>query len=104
MITVYNKLVRDRIPELIKKEKKKCKAEVLSDADYLVALYRKLEEELAEYRANPSIEELADLLEALRATALARGYSLEELERVRAEKEASRGAFQNRLFLRYTED
>lgn len=53
----------------------------------------KLDEELAEYHKDQNIEELADLLEVIRAAAIARGYSLEELERVRSEKAAKHGGF-----------
>ena len=104
MKIVYNKLVRDRIPELVRKQGKRCKTGTLSEAEYRVALYRKMEEELAEYRANPCIEELADLLEAVRAAAVARGYTPQQLEEVRAQKERERGAFDRRVFLQYTED
>ena len=99
----YRKLVRDRIPEMVRKEGQTCKTVTLSDAEYLVAVYRKMEEELAEYRANPCLEELADLLEAVRAAAVARGYTPEDLERARAEKEARRGSFGDRVFLQYVE-
>ena len=99
----YHKLVRDGTPEIVRKQGKRCATSTLSDAEYLVAVYRKMEEELAEYRANPSLEELADLLEAVRAAAVARGYTVEELERARAEKEARRGSFRERIFLQYVE-
>ena len=69
-----------------------------------MALYRTMEEELAEYRANPCLEELADLLEVIRATAVARGYTVEELESVRAKKAASRGSFERRVYLQYVEE
>ena len=59
----------------------------------------KLDEELAEYHKDHSIEELADLLEVIRAVAVARGYSLEELERIRANKAAKRGGFEKRILL-----
>jgi predicted house-cleaning noncanonical NTP pyrophosphatase (MazG superfamily) len=104
MRTVYNKLVRDRIPELVRKQGKRCKTDTLTDAQYLVALYRKMEEELAEYRANPCIEELADLYEVVRAVAAARGYSMQDLEDARAEKERQRGAFGKRTFLLHIEE
>ena len=104
MRTVYNKLVRDRVPELVRKQGKRCKTDTLTDAQYLVALYRKMEEELAEYRANPCIEELADLYEVVRAVAVARGYSMQDLEDVRAEKERQRGAFGKRVFLLHIEE
>ena len=60
----------------------------------------KLDEELAEYHADQNIEELADLMEVIRACAVARGYSVEELEQVRAEKAAKRGGFEKRILLK----
>ena len=95
----YNKLVRDRIPEIIESSGKSCTTEILSAEDYLRMIAAKLDEELAEYHKDQNIEELADLLEVIRAAAIARGYTLEELERVRAEKAAVRGGFEKRIFL-----
>lgn len=100
MVITYNKLVRDRIPEIIEASGKQCRTEVLSDDDYLKMIDRKLDEELAEYHKDQNIEELADLLEVLRAAAVARGYTLEELEQVRSEKAAKRGGFEKRFFLK----
>ena len=60
----------------------------------------KLGEELAEYRKDQNIEELADLLEVIRAAAIARGYTIEELEKVRTEKAVKRGAFEKKLLLK----
>ena len=99
-VTPYHKLVRDRIPEIIGSCGKTCVTEVLSDEDYLKMVDAKLDEELAEYHQGPCLEELADLLEVLRAAAVARGYTLEELERARAEKAAKRGGFQDRILLK----
>lgn len=96
----YNKLVRDRIPEIIQDSGKTCVTEVLSDEDYLKMVDTKLDEELTEYHKDQSIEELTDLLEALYAAAVARGYTLEELDAVRAEKAAKRGTFEKRLLLK----
>ena len=59
-----------------------------------------MDEELAEYHQEQNIEELADLLEGLYATAKARGYSIEELEQVRVEKQKVRGGFDKKLFLK----
>lgn len=73
MIKVYNKLVRDRIPEIIEADGKKCKIENLSDGDYLKMIDEKLDEELAEYHKEQNIEELADLVEVIYAAAEARG-------------------------------
>ena len=68
----YNKLVRDRIPEIIEDSGKTCEIEVLDDKTYLEMLDEKLTEELNEYCESHNIEELADLLEVVYATAKAR--------------------------------
>lgn len=96
----YNKLVRDRIPEIIRASGKTCEVEVLSDEEYLKMLDAKLDEELEEYRESRSLEELADLLEVLYAVATARGYTVEQLESVRAEKATERGAFTQKILLK----
>ena len=100
MVIQYNKLVRDRIPEIIESSGKSCSTEILSAEDYLRMLDAKLDEELAEYHKDQNIEELADLLEVIRAAAIARGYTIEDLERVRAEKAAKRGGFEKRILLK----
>ena len=99
-IKQYNKLVRDRIPEIIEASGKNCVTEILSDADYLELLDAKLDEELAEYHKDQNVEELADLLEVIYAAAKARGYTLEQLEAVRAEKASKRGAFEKKILLK----
>jgi predicted house-cleaning noncanonical NTP pyrophosphatase (MazG superfamily) len=96
----YQKLVRDRIPEIIESSGNNCVTEILSDEDYLQMLDAKLDEELAEYHADQNIEELADLMEVIRACAVARGYTIEELERVRSDKAAKRGGFEKKILLK----
>lgn len=98
-VKTYNKLVRDLIPEVIEASGNKCRTRVLSDEEYLEMLDAKLDEELAEYHKDQNIEELADLLELIRAAAIARGYTLEELETARAEKAKKRGGFKKKIFL-----
>ena len=100
MIIQYNKLVRDHIPEIIQSTGKSCTTEVLSSDDYLRMIDAKLDEELAEYHKDQNIEELADLLEVIHAATIARGYTLEDLERVRAEKATKRGGFEKRILLK----
>ena len=99
MIKTYNKLVRDRIPEIIEASGAKCKTKTLSNGEYLKMVDSKLDEELAEYHNDQNIEELADILELIRAAAIARGYTIDELERVRAEKAEKRGGFEKKIFL-----
>lgn len=96
----YHKLVRDRIPEIIEADGKTCVTEILPDEQYLEMLDTKLNEELAEYQESKSLEELADLLEVIRAVAVARGWTWEDLERVRQDKAAKRGGFEKKILLK----
>lgn len=100
---VYNKLVRDKIPEIIEADGKTCKTRILSDEEYIASLEAKLNEEVAEYQADKNLEEMADVLEVLQAICLARGYSLEELKALRAKKANERGGFADKIFLEYVE-
>ena len=100
MTKIYNKLVRDRIPEIIEADANVCATEILPDDRYLQMLDAKLDEELAEYQESKSLEELADLLEVMRAVVNARGWSWERLEQVRREKVARRGGFEKKILLK----
>ena len=100
MTVKYNKLVRDKIPEIIEMSGNRCVIETLTDEDYLKMLDAKLDEELAEYHQDQNLEELADLLEVIYACAVAHGYSVAELEQVRVDKAAKRGGFVERILLK----
>jgi predicted house-cleaning noncanonical NTP pyrophosphatase (MazG superfamily) len=95
----YLKLVRDHIPEIIAKSGKRPVYSILSDEAYLAKLDEKLNEELSEYQESKSMEELADLLEVIRAVAAARGSSIEEVEAIRRDKAAKRGGFEKKILL-----
>lgn len=99
MAKVYNKLVRDRIPEIIEASGNACAIRILSDDEYLQMIDAKLDEELAEYHQDQSLEELADLLEVIYAATIARGYTLEELEELRVKKAQKRGGFAKKILL-----
>ena len=92
------KLVRDRIPEIIRNSGKTPIIEILSQEDYLIELDKKLNEEVAEYQADKSLEEMADILEVLFAICAARGYSLDELMQARNAKREKRGGFADKIF------
>lgn len=96
----YNKLVRDRIPESVKAGGKQCEIEILGDAEYLHMIDAKLDEVLAEYHEEQSLEKLADLLEVLYAAASARGHTLEELECARTAKFAKYGGYTKKILLK----
>ncbi len=100
---VYNKLIRDKIPEIIESTGKKYKIEVLDDLQYKHALDEKLKEELDEYLTDDTVNELADLVEVIYAVLDYKGVTLEAFENIRLDKHKSRGAFTKRLFLEYVE-
>ena len=103
-VKVYNKLVRDKIPEIIEKSGKTCTVETLTDEKYISMLDAKLNEELAEYQESKSMEELADLLEVIRTVAVARGSSMDEVEAIRRDKVAKRGGFEKKILLTEVRD
>ena len=98
----YKKLIRDNIPEIILSQGKTPTVSTLSELDYKQHLEKKLIEECNEAIASGTetrLEELADVLEVVRALCKLNGNTLEELEEVRAQKEIKNGAFNKRLFL-----
>lgn len=100
---VYNKLVRDRIPEIIENSGKKFTTKILDDDQYELELKKKLLEEMEEYQNasndNEALEELADLLELMHALAKVHGASMEEVEKIRQDKASKRGGFEEKIFL-----
>lgn len=104
----YNKLVRDRIPEIIERDGKRLSTRILDEDEYVSHLDEKLKEELAEYlkceETKDQIEELADMLEVILALAEVKGVTAQELEAVRRQKADKRGAFNERILLEWVED
>ncbi len=100
----YDKLVRDRIPEIIEAEGKRCQVRVLDEGEYARRLDEKLAEELQEYRWSGDVEELVDLVEVVRAIVEARGVDWDEVERRRVAKREARGGFGKRLLLQGVTD
>ncbi|WP_336783348.1 nucleoside triphosphate pyrophosphohydrolase [Paenibacillus illinoisensis] len=100
---IYNKLVRDKIPQIIEANDKECSIRVLDDEEYTVALKTKLQEELNEFleakEKNEQIEELADLLEVVYSFARSQGTTVEELEHTRKTKHEERGGFEQKILL-----
>lgn len=92
------KLVRDKIPQIIIADGRTPIVRTLSDEEYLSELDRKLNEEVAEYQADKSLEEMADVLEVLFAICEARGHSVDELIEVRDKKREKRGGFRDKVY------
>ena len=96
---VYNKLVRDKIPEVCKANNETPIYRILNDKDYLKELNIKLQEELKEYLESGEVEELADLEEVLRAILNVKKVTYDEFENLRNKKVEKRGAFKDKIFL-----
>lgn len=97
---IYNKLVRDKIPEIIAADNgKTCATRIMEDDEYLETLNIKMQEELKEYLESGEVEELADLEEVLRAILDVKCVSYEEFEKIRNAKVDERGAFKKKIFL-----
>lgn len=101
---IYNKLVRDEIPQIIADSGGKAEFRILSQEEYLHHLEAKLDEEVGEYHRDKCAEELADILEVVYALASAIGCSREELESLYQKKHDARGGFDKKLLLIQTDD
>lgn len=96
---VYNKLVRDNIPDIIEAGNKKCKTEIVKGEELARLLNEKLQEEVDEYIVSGEIEELADIMEVIHSILHNRGVTVEELEAIRLRKKEERGGFSKRIKL-----
>lgn len=103
MKRVYNKLVRDKIPEIIEKNGEKAITKILDNNEYWNSLLEKVKEELYEIETAENLDEtkkeLADLIEVVRAMAENKGFSLSEIIDEADEKVVKRGGFSDRTFL-----
>lgn len=98
-IIKYNKLIRDRIPEIIEASGKKAVVEKVEGDELLDLLNKKLFEELKEYEESGEVEELADLVEVVQAILDYKEVSMEEFNKLREKKNATRGGFKKGLLL-----
>jgi predicted house-cleaning noncanonical NTP pyrophosphatase (MazG superfamily) len=100
MLKQYNKLVRDKILEIIKKSGSNYKYHIAKDdTEYLEKLYEKLQEEINEFKDIPSIEEFADILEVLEALAKFYDFHQDRINEAKLNKKTNRGCFDNRIIL-----
>ena len=98
-MTVYNKLVRDKIPEMIRSQGETPHIRILEQLEYTACLEAKLDEEVCEFHRDRNLEELADILEVVYALTEDLGYTRQELDKVCERKHEARGGFRERTFL-----
>jgi predicted house-cleaning noncanonical NTP pyrophosphatase (MazG superfamily) len=103
MKRTYNKLVRDKIPEIIESKGEQAVTKILTDEEYWKSLFEKAYEELNEVKAaddhDETKAELADLLEVVRALSEYNGFSLSQIIEEADKKASERGGFSERIFL-----
>ena len=99
----YDKLVRDRIPEIIEKEGRPFGTSTVTGDGLLFYLDKKLDEEIGEFRESRDPEELADVMEVVFAMAASLGVSEKELMDIRCEKKEKRGGFEKGIVLDWTD-
>jgi predicted house-cleaning noncanonical NTP pyrophosphatase (MazG superfamily) len=103
-MTYYNKLVRDRIPQILEAQGKEFIAYKAAEEDYPSYLKKKLVEEVHEFLETPSLKELADVQEVINAILKEMGYYQGDLRSARAQKIEERGAFNDRWVLGEVKD
>mgnify|MGYP003395469274 CR=1 FL=1 len=95
----YNKLVRDKIPEIIKKNGGVAVIQIAGEAEYYEKLKEKLSEEIEEFKKDENMEELADIFEVMEAILDYKGFDLTKIREIQKKKVAERGGFKKRIIL-----
>lgn len=103
-LTVYNKLVRDKIPSIIESKGSIPHYRVLDNDEFAKTLKDKLVEEAHEFFQSDEMEELADVLEVILALLETKHLTLNKLIDVCRQKERERGAFKLHLYLESVEE
>ncbi|MFH0956465.1 MAG: nucleoside triphosphate pyrophosphohydrolase [Candidatus Aenigmatarchaeota archaeon] len=99
-MNMKEKLVRDRIPEIIKREGREPTVRIAGEKEFPVLLHKKLLEETGEFTKKPSVDELSDVLEVVLALAGEMGITWEQLESAANKKREQKGGFVERIVLK----
>ena len=94
-----SKLVRDKIPDIIRQKGKVPVTHTAEDDEYWDKLQDKLKEEVHEFLKDGEVDELVDVLEVVYALAVHKGIHREELETIRRNKADARGQFKKKIIL-----
>jgi len=100
---IYNKLVRDKIIDIIEADGRIAKYRILDDNKYRQELNKKLQEEVKEYLEDNNVEELVDIVEVVYGILNSMDVSIKEFEKIRINKQEKRGVFDKKIYLEETE-
>ena len=100
---IYNKLVRDKITDIIEADGRIAKYRILDENEYRQELNKKLQEEVKEYLEDNNVEELADIVEVIYGILNSMNVSIKEFEKIRINKQEKRGAFEKKIYLEEAE-
>jgi len=95
----YHKLIRDKIPDIIAKDNHTSITHIATNTEYWRQLRRKLKEEVNEFLGTPNLQELADILEVIKAICSFKNISWQKLENFRKKKARQRGIFKKKIIL-----
>lgn len=98
-MAVYNKLVRDKIPEYLENKDIPFKVHIADEFEYWQKLKEKLKEEVKEFNLDESIDEMADILEVIDAIKKYKEFSDSDIDAVKEKKFVDRGGFEKRIIL-----
>ena len=96
---IYNKLIRDKIIDIIEADGRRAKYRILDDNEYRQELNKKLQEQVKEYLEDNNVEELADIVEVIYGILNSMDVSIKEFEKIRINKQEKRGAFEKKIYL-----
>ena len=98
MKEIYNKLVRDKIPELLDSKGISYEKRIATPEEYKAELIKKLQEEIREFLETPNSEELADILQVIEA--LKKLPEFVNTEEFRKKKLSQKGGFDDKIILK----
>lgn len=101
---IYNKLVRDKIIDIILSDGRTAKYRTLDNNEYRQELNKKLQEEVKEYLEDNNVEELADIVEVIYGILGSMNISAQEFEKVRLNKKEEKGGFEKKIYLEEAEE
>ena len=96
---IYNKLVRDKIPRIIKENGKNPVTHIANDEEYKRKLKEKLKEEVDEFLENNDVNEMIDIFEVMMAINGLNGWDFQKILDQREQKRQERGAFDKKIIL-----